>query len=113
KISAWHDHFVTFGYKNSEKPASGADLSRDELPARFLPNFRLDQTIIPTMVPTGPMRAPRSNALAFVFQSFIDELAHAAARDPMAMRLDLLGEDRPVPPGGGRQGGPYDTARMK
>lgn len=113
KISAWHDHFVTFGYKNTEKPASGADLSRDELPARFLPNFRLDQSIIPTMVPTGPMRAPRSNALAFVFQSFIDELAHAAGRDPVALRLELLGEDRVVPPSQGQQGAPYNTGRMK
>jgi isoquinoline 1-oxidoreductase beta subunit len=113
KISAWHDHFVTFGFKSTEKPASGADLSLDELPARFLPNFRLDQTIMSTMVPSGPMRAPRSNALAWVFQSFIDELAHAAGRDPVEFRLQLLGEDRKVPPDGGRQGVPYDTARMK
>jgi len=113
KISAWQNHFVTFGFKSTERPASGADLGLDELPARFLTNFRLDQTIISTMVPSGPMRAPRSNALAWVFQSFIDELAHAAKRDPVELRLELLGEDRQVPPGAGRQGTPYDTARMK
>jgi isoquinoline 1-oxidoreductase beta subunit len=113
KISAWHDHFVTFGYKNTEKVASSAGMSPDELPARFLPNFRLDQSIIATMVPTGPMRAPGSNALAFVFQSFIDELAHAAGRDPVEVRLELLGEDRVVPPTTGQRGTPYDTGRMK
>jgi isoquinoline 1-oxidoreductase beta subunit len=113
KLSAWHNHFVSFGYKNTEKPASGADLSVDELPARFVPNFRLDQTFISTMVPSGPMRAPRSNALAFVFQSFIDELAHAAGRDPVEFRLELLGADRLVPPGAPQRGPAYDTARMK
>ncbi len=113
RISAWHDHFVTFGYKNTEKPASSADLSPEELPARFLPNFRLDQSIIATNVPTGPMRAPRSNALAFVFQCFIDELAHAAGRDPVEVRLELLGPDRLVQPSAGQRGAPYDTARMK
>jgi isoquinoline 1-oxidoreductase subunit beta len=113
KISAWHDHFVTFGFKSTEKVASSADLSPDELPARFVPNFRLDQSIISTMVPTGPMRAPRSNALAFVIQSFIDELAHAAGRDPVQFRLDLLGEDRVVPPSAGQRGGAYDAGRMK
>lgn len=112
KISAWQNHFVTFGYLSTEKVASSADLSPDELPARFLANFRLDQSILSTNIPTGPMRAPRSNALAFVMQSFIDELAHAGGRDPVDVRLDLLGEDRLVQPANNR-GVPYDTARMK
>ena len=113
KISAWHDHFVTFGLKATDKPASSANMSPDELPARFVPNFRLDQSIIATNVPTGPMRAPGSNGLAFVMQSFIDELAHAAGRDPVAFRLDLLGADRVVPPSTGQRGVPYDASRMK
>jgi isoquinoline 1-oxidoreductase beta subunit len=113
RLSAWQNHFVTFGYKNTEKPASSADLSADELPARFIANYRLDQSIISTIVPTGPMRAPRSNGLAFVMQSFIDELAHAAGRDPVDFRLELLGADRLVPPSEGQRGTPYNTARMK
>ncbi len=113
RLSAWHNHFVSFAHRGSNQPAPSAGMSPDELPARFVPNYRLDQSLIPTLVPTGPLRAPGSNGLAFVMQSFIDELAHAAGRDPVEFRLELLGPDRVVPPSGGQRGPNYDTARMK
>lgn len=112
RLVAWQNHFVTVGFRNTANPASGAALSPDEFPSRFVPNFRLERTILATNVPTGPLRAPGSNALAFVFQSFIDELAHAAGRDPVEFRLELLGEDRKVPPTSG-QAPAYDAGRMK
>ncbi|MBS0660028.1 MAG: xanthine dehydrogenase family protein molybdopterin-binding subunit [Verrucomicrobia bacterium] len=110
KISAWRNHFVTFCLPGGTDPMRSAGLSPEELPARFLENYRLEQSMIPSITPSGPLRAPGSNAFAFVFQSFIDELAHAAGRDPLEVRLDLLGEDRKV---AATRGPAYDTARMK
>jgi isoquinoline 1-oxidoreductase beta subunit len=62
-------------------------------------------------VPTGPLRAPGSNALAWVFQSFLDELAAAGGIDPLQFRLDLLGEPRIVKNADG--GAAYDAGRMR
>ena len=61
------------------------------------------------------MRAPGSNALAFAHQSFVDELAHAAGKDPLQFQLDLLGPPRvirsPEPDMLGRD--LFDTGRMR
>lgn len=118
KLIAWHNHFVTFAHKvvkdgkTSLELGSGANMSGDEFPGRWVENCLLEQTPLECNIPMGPWRAPRSNVLAWVFHSFIDELAHAAGRDPLAFRLELLGEKEFVP-GTGEQGIPYNVSRMK
>jgi isoquinoline 1-oxidoreductase beta subunit len=108
EVVAWRDHFVSFG-PGGEQFAPSAGMGPTEFPARFLANCRIDVSTMPSGVPTGPMRAPGSNALAFVIQSFIDELAHAAGADPVDFRLKLLGEQKMVGDGPGG----YNAERMR
>jgi isoquinoline 1-oxidoreductase beta subunit len=91
-LVAFTDHFVTFGQNG--RPADSAQMDANEFPALLVPHLEYGQSVMPLGVPTGPMRAPRSNALGFAFQSFIDELAHQGGQDPVAFRLALLGPPR-------------------
>jgi isoquinoline 1-oxidoreductase beta subunit len=109
RIIGWSDHFVTFG--EGERFAPSAGIQPTEFPAHFIPNFSLGSSVIPLGVPTGALRAPTSNAIAFVFQSFIDELAHAAGKDPLAMRRQLLQQIQ-KPEGGAMPAGAMDPSRM-
>jgi isoquinoline 1-oxidoreductase beta subunit len=123
KLIAWRDLFVSFS-QGGENFAPSASIGGTEFPARYVPNFALEASLIPMGVPTGALRAPGSNGIAFVIQSFIDELAHAAGKDPVQFRLDLLANTPlPNPPvaegAGGRRGGGgggqtgFDAARMR
>jgi len=118
KAVAWRNHFVTFANRVEREgksvlaPGSGGNLSGDEFPGRWLDNCELEQTALECRVPMGPWRAPGSCVFAWVFHSFIDELAHAGERDPLEFRMELLG-NRDIVPGTGERGQPYSVARMK
>jgi isoquinoline 1-oxidoreductase beta subunit len=112
RLTALSDHFVTFSQGGAV--ASSADMGVTEFPARMIEHLEYGVSMIPLRAPTGPLRAPRSNGLGFAFQSFLDELAHKAGRDPVAFALDILGEPRLIPdPPGPRQGPGFDAGRMR
>jgi isoquinoline 1-oxidoreductase beta subunit len=118
KVVAWKNHFFTFGEGGS--PGSGGSLNADEFPGRWIANYQADQTMFDTGWPMGPWRAPGSCVFSWVFHSFIDELAHAGGRDPLELRLEILGDKDEMPastpPGGGKAkggGAPYNVARMR
>jgi isoquinoline 1-oxidoreductase beta subunit len=112
KIVAWRNHFVSWG--DGDRSPQASTMSPTEFPARYIPNYALVTSVQPLWLKTGALRAPGSNAYAFVIQSFIDELAHAAGKDPLEFRMTLL-ENTPLPapappPGGGGFGGPGFSA---
>jgi isoquinoline 1-oxidoreductase beta subunit len=102
KIAAWTCQHIAFG----------RGLTADDLPGRFLSQYRLQTGTISNSVPMGAWRAPGDNTFAWVFNSFLDELAHAAGRDPIEFSLELLGDRKLVPSSGGR-GGPFNAERMR
>jgi len=113
KPVAFSDHFVTVG--KSGKPGDSANLDAAEFPAQLVANLDFGQSVMESGIPTGPLRAPRSNSMGFVFQSFLDELAHQAGQDPVAFLTALLGEPRVLTNSTGTPDvlRDFDTARMR
>lgn len=109
KLIAWKNHFVTYGEGGRYAPSAGMGA---EFPVHFVPNFDLGTTAMPLGIRTGALRAPGSNAYAFVIQSFIDELAHAAGKDPVEFRISLLESPQSGPAPAGGFGPPFNPARM-
>lgn len=101
-LSAWRTHHVAFG----------STMGSDEYPARFVPNYLQLDSNLDNGIPQGPWRAPGSNTYAWVICSFLDELAHAAGRDPVEFNIAVLG-DRDMVPGTGERSRPYNAARMR
>ena len=61
----------------------------EEMPYAF-PNYQVDYVVRPTPVPLGVWRAINYTQNALYKECFIDEMAHAAGRDPYLYRRNLL-----------------------
>jgi isoquinoline 1-oxidoreductase beta subunit len=83
------------------------------------PNLRVEVNTMKTWVPSATWRSTGTYANVFYLESFVDEMAHAAGKDPFEFRRGLLGDQprfkaalekaaalagwgTPLPPGEGR-----------
>ena len=62
----------------------------NRFPAGAVDNYLAEKTSLETKITTGAWRAPRSNFIAGAEQSFMDEIAELAGKDPIEFRLDLF-----------------------
>ena len=113
-VVAWDQHLANpsrAAYALSKDPPVESELYADDFPARLLPHVRLAYTPVASGIPLGAWRSTLHSSNAFAVQSFVDELAHAAGRDPLEFRLELIGAARKLDYAG--HGGPvFDTGRL-
>jgi isoquinoline 1-oxidoreductase beta subunit len=83
-------------------------LYANRFPAGAVDNYLAEDWSIASNITVGSFRAPRSNFIAGVEQSFLDEVAEAAGKDPIDFRLELLERAQNNPVG---ENNDYDAAR--
>jgi isoquinoline 1-oxidoreductase beta subunit len=117
-LAAWK-HFQTstsiaakWRQNGAEKPEQGEFGTGSTIPY-LTPNIRIEYTLAESSAPRAWWRSVEHSTSGFVVESFIDELAAAAGRDPLAFRLKLIGTDRKIPLFDAEKEPPLDTARLK
>ena len=80
----------------------------NRFPAGAVDNYLAEEWAIASNITIGAFRAPRSNFIGGAEQSFLDEVAEAAGKDPIEFRLDLLKRAQNNPVG---ENNDYDPAR--
>ncbi|TDQ19458.1 isoquinoline 1-oxidoreductase beta subunit [Algoriphagus boseongensis] len=74
-------------------------LYADRFPAGAVENYLAEEWTVASNITVGSFRAPRSNFIAAAEQSFLDEVAEAAGKDPIDFRLELLKKAKENPVG--------------
>lgn len=92
RILAWLARSAGSSLGASAAMDSSAEGATDKRYA--LPNLRVEHVGMESPLPLGIWRSVHHSQGAFFFESFMDEVAHAAGRDPLALRRSLL-HDQP------------------
>jgi isoquinoline 1-oxidoreductase beta subunit len=97
---------IAFHVKGGGIPEHPVHANR--FPAGSVDDYLAEGWHIPSNITIGAFRAPRSNFNAAAEQSFLDEVAEAAGKDPIEFRLELLKRAKENPVGKNNE---YDPAR--
>lgn len=115
RVSGWLQRVAIPSIVSSFKPmsnyASGLELNQGFTNNPYnIENFRLENIKAEAHLRIGWMRSVVHIHSGFANNSFVDEMAFAAKKDPVEFHLDLIGEDRIIE---GRSKYPYNSKHMK
>jgi isoquinoline 1-oxidoreductase subunit beta len=82
------NNLIAFHVKGGGIPEHPVHANR--FPAGAVDNYLAEGWALPSNITIGAFRAPRSNFIAGAEQSFLDEVAELAGKDPIEFRLELL-----------------------
>ncbi|MGB2846036.1 MAG: molybdopterin cofactor-binding domain-containing protein [Saprospiraceae bacterium] len=78
---------------------SGNPVRENNFPVGAIDHVTMESSDFKSAITTGPWRAPITNFLAGAEQIFFDEVAEAAGKDPLKMRLELVEKAKTNPVG--------------
>ena len=92
-----NNNLIAFHVRGGGIPEHAVHAHR--FPAGAVDNYLAEGWALPSNITIGAFRAPRSNFIAAAEQSFLDELAELAGKDPIEFRLELLDRAKTNPVG--------------
>jgi isoquinoline 1-oxidoreductase beta subunit len=92
-----NNNLIAFHVKGGGVPEHAVHANR--FPAGAVDNYLAEGWSLNSNITIGAFRAPRSNFIAGAEQSFLDEVAELAGKDPIAFRLALLERAKANPVG--------------
>jgi len=98
KITGWSHRVAATSRKTranrGDDPEWVGTLDVDGFPANCVPNYLSEFVNVEFGLARGWWRAPLHTFAAFATQSFVDEVAFALKRDPLELRIEMLGASR-------------------
>ena len=98
KLTGWSHRVAATSRKwradRADNPDWVGTLDSDGFPAHCVPNYLAEFVNVDFGLARGWWRAPLHTFASFATQSFVDEVAVALKRDPLELRLEMLGGPR-------------------
>ncbi|QHT67279.1 xanthine dehydrogenase family protein molybdopterin-binding subunit [Rhodocytophaga rosea] len=94
-----NNNLIAYQVKAGGIPEGPLGFSQNRFPAGAVDNYLAEEWVLNSNITIGAFRAPRSNFLGGAEQSFLDEVAELAGKDPIEFRLELLERAKKNPVG--------------
>lgn len=94
RIQGWRHRLATHSRvagAAGDPPPRLTEYYPDGFPAGHVPNMQVEYRLLPSAAPRGAWRAPGHVVNAFAIECFLDEIATASNRDPVELRLEMIG----------------------